>query len=273
MKSVAFLDVLGFKALVSEHSAEEIGKKYEGLLKQANDYLTMITLKANGLHPLTDNKAFLPEIYVLSDSIIITAKDDSPDSSFTFLVLVWRVLQASIISGLPLRGHIEHGDLYTNPAKHIAVGKALVRAVDSEKKAEWIGITIGESFEAQILKMSERTQGVDALINSIAPFYDVPLRSEKFSDAATPVTARMRVINWRLNFVIKAGTKAYIDPDKCNESRAKRKHANTLDFARWMRYESNLGLYISWESMPSIFKTMWVADVPPPKDYKHGDEY
>ena len=149
IKYVAFLDILGFKAIVKSIPSNEIGQMLER------------EFRASLLAGLTENPVDLedaknapiellgtnPEIgfYQFSDSLLLYSKGDS----LKYLEKMVRVLNIftakAMLQGFPLRGALVKGDIYVNPP--VMVGKAIVHAVELESCQKWAGIIVDDSCE------------------------------------------------------------------------------------------------------------------------------
>lgn len=131
-----YIDILGFSALVVEKSSDEIFKIVDSALapfhrwerlngKFKTIYFSDTFLFYQELNGY-DNKAFL-------DAYAIGAM----------------LLSALLAKGIPARGTITFGEFEVKPDStdrhQLYFGKALIEAYQSEKKENWIGITIQPS--------------------------------------------------------------------------------------------------------------------------------
>lgn len=121
---VAFLDILGFKALLKDRTCEEIYSIFEILHQNARGKLNL-----NGV----DIQAYKHIHHIiLSDSIIIYIKANKPDA-FAALVHICNKLQYSLANRdkpILLRGAIAIGDLYHK--KDVIYGSGLSSAYSLE---------------------------------------------------------------------------------------------------------------------------------------------
>lgn len=243
---VAFLDILGFKALIKNEDLKFIADKYRELLK--------IIEKA--VAHVNNNTC---KYYVFSDSIMLISNDDSEDAFLDLIRFAWRVLQLSIFYKLPIRGGISYGKIYFNESKNIFIGQAIVDAVQLESKQEWIGIMLDE-------KVSEKYENIFSKERYLGEFYDdllckyrVPLKNGIYSMS--------RVINWRINVIVESGIKHYLETDSDRED-VKRKMHNTLLFSKSIR---NTGkIYVS-DIMQSTYPFLYIGKDEP--TFEPGDEY
>ncbi len=109
------------------------------------------------------------EIFIFSDSIAIFSSDDSWDGFLSVVNYVRLFFQSFVVKQLPLRGAIAFGDVFLDRERAIFFGDAYMKAVNLEKKQEWIGVMIDESVEdAFKLFFTE-----DILITKHPIFYDM----------------------------------------------------------------------------------------------------
>jgi hypothetical protein len=147
-RTVAFLDVLGFRKMVETESADSLGKRYE----LVNDRLEETN------KPLGDSFKSLPSFFpdflssdeycikqIFSDSIILTSIDETEQKCLALIIYALRTIQHMLMYGMSVRGGIVHDEIYLNINKKIVVGKALTRSYDLELLQNWIGTAIDNS--------------------------------------------------------------------------------------------------------------------------------
>jgi hypothetical protein len=218
-KFVCFLDILGFKDIVNKNSHEDVVNlfnKFKSILIFSLPD-SMNELEENFVQP--DYENIKTNSIVLSDSILIWTKDDSINSFYDLLQKVSRVLKGAFYEGFPLRGSIAHEsfsfektNLPTNSHNEyqMLVGKALVRAYESEKIFEWSGCVIDESCK-QALE-SEVANNQKNCIQSLSTFlteekilieYQAPKKSGSIEKIFT--------VNWVDTVVISIKNKNEIE--------------------------------------------------------------
>lgn len=147
---VAFLDILGFKELVTNNTHEELKHIYNVVIEKSLDKV------ANGLEKgILDTQIFKADVNFLtvSDSIIIWTDDDSYASFVSIVISVWSAMAEFFIEGIPLRGSITMGPLTTRSTSRMKnnggtlssvniFGKSLVNAYKLESEQEWSGCII-----------------------------------------------------------------------------------------------------------------------------------
>jgi hypothetical protein len=259
-RTVAFLDVLGFKDKVERMSLDELAQKYEDLIcnsdalnRPANFDNTTPTLFAD--HPRDIPWCIR---YVFSDSIILIALNESEASCFKLLVYCWRLTQMCIASGMHVRGAITHGEMYLNPSRGIVLGKALTHAYELEQQQEWIGAAIDASVEDAYPNLFKNIREIHILSS---PFfrYDVPLKGGK--------SLNLHTINWRWNLVVEKGTRSLFPATTVADVMVKIN--NTLEYARAIVNSGRL--YVSnQEQLPIELRSMWTGESFPP--FGHGDD-
>ncbi len=149
MKFVAFLDVLGFKALLDNNSIEYIEEIF-------NDVFTNLdNRELSGETATICNGEYYSSadlsIQMISDSIIIWTKDDNRCSLAVLVDTCCNLLRSCLEKGLPLRGGISVGSLSTintetseNSRLKVSsvIGDGITKAHDLEKKQKWMGCII-----------------------------------------------------------------------------------------------------------------------------------
>ena len=125
-RTVAFIDILGFRNLIKEKSLIDLATAYEDVVDQIlrTNLPSEISTRPN-LFP--DHPLDLPycKTFIFSDSIIIISNGPSQNETLKTLILAWRTLQQLLVHGLTARGAITHGEIYINSTKNIFLGSAL----------------------------------------------------------------------------------------------------------------------------------------------------
>lgn len=138
---VAFLDILGFKKLVTQQP--DLHSKLLNIihfLKDNNsDFKVNKILETNGT-----KLSISPSIMSISDSIVLTAPlnhSDYPNfKNVTFLgpllmsfsEVITNIYRTLLPMGIALRGAISIGDIYYNHDKSIIMGAPLIEAIEAE---------------------------------------------------------------------------------------------------------------------------------------------
>jgi len=129
---IAFLDVLGFKAIV-------MNQDVKGNLNVLDDYFKEV----DRLREYFDGLSFHIEIIAISDSIIISIprniSDESDIGNLRHLCIAVAIFQCMLAKlNIWLRGGISNGKTYFNSKKAQVVGPGYIRAYELEEKyAKW----------------------------------------------------------------------------------------------------------------------------------------
>ena len=148
-RAVAFLDILGFRDLLSKNSADEIAEKYSRVINMAKSFNKDLLPDSKEPRLFTsnakDDRWCISKIF--SDSIILVAHDDKEESCLRLLIYVWRLLQACLSAQMPFRGGIAFDEIFVDEIKEIFLGRALTKAYELEGSQEWIGAAIHGDLE------------------------------------------------------------------------------------------------------------------------------
>ena len=244
-KFVAFLDILGFKDLVENNSAEALTAIYSEALAFA--YSRSIEILDNDLR-YGDQKI---NSLIVSDSILFWSENNDVLSFSKMIVILHAFMFAAITEGIPLRGALEYDELVEvsppNISKNltnttpIILGKALVKGYTKESKQNWAGCTVSsECIErvTQQLKGNKEIELLDEFGYIIK--YKVPYKNGAMKEEM--------VINWpkilhfkpdpaRVRASFKLHSKNVDDWDVENKIR------NTLDFLEfsWLTKTFHVG--------------------------------
>lgn len=135
----AYFDLLGFSNLVHKKSIQEVLPIYSKALNQMH-ISCKLGKKESGLL----NSWF-------SDTFIIYTSSDSTQD-FDYLENAARVFfQLLILSKIPVRGCISHGELYSQSRKNIFIGPALIEAHEYGEALNWLGLCFAPSIEKRLL--------------------------------------------------------------------------------------------------------------------------
>lgn len=149
----AFLDVLGFEALLTSIGLAELIRRYEQLLaealvpqSEAHPWSLASTTVAGELAP---GLMWLPiQTAYFSDSLLLWV-NYNPAHVEEFLNRVASVFCQALALGLPIRGAISVGTSRLDKENGIFLGAPLVEAVRLESKSDWIGISLCASWKRE----------------------------------------------------------------------------------------------------------------------------
>jgi hypothetical protein len=150
---IAFLDVLGFEALLQRIGLDELARRYEELLKTAlkphsEERPWSLSLALVAGEP-TPGLMWLPiQTAYFSDSLLLWVAYH-PGHVHEFLDRCSRVFCAALAQGLPVRGAIAVGRALLDKERGIFLGEPLIEAVRLESKLNWIGIALGTSWKSE----------------------------------------------------------------------------------------------------------------------------
>lgn len=126
---IAYLDLLGVKNLIKSGLLVNVVSIYMSAIEELHDISG--PKGAYGIHSMW-----------FSDTFLIYSSNDKP-GSFAWLEMTTRhFFEKLILSGVPLRGAISIGNLYTNKKKGVVVGDALVSAYEWGEAQDWIGLLL-----------------------------------------------------------------------------------------------------------------------------------
>jgi hypothetical protein len=165
---VAFLDVLGFSALLTGAGSDGRLSAYQRCLSETLEE-TGDPLPEEAVHfDMTDGRASVakpsepdhqpPDVAVFSDSIILVSRDDSARALETLIRQCSRLMAAMFQVDIALRGAISFGQ-YTRARLSVGTffaGRAIVDAYHFEQEQDWIGIMLAPSAVQQVPDLHKR---------------------------------------------------------------------------------------------------------------------
>jgi len=132
---VAFLDVLGFRAIVGSQNSEEKLANYTDTVDNAIQLAGPCVL----------------QYVIFSDSVVVNSNRDD-DESFESILAACATLFAKFLqSGIAMRGAIAHGQFLrsSKPNGAFVAGRPIVEAYDYENRQNWVGIMLSPSTIAR----------------------------------------------------------------------------------------------------------------------------
>lgn len=154
---IAFLDVLGFEALLNRIGLEALTERYEGLLSVAlgpqSESRPWSRAQTIVLGERTPALMWLPiRTAYFSDSLLLWVAYH-PGHVEEFLNRCARVFCEALAQGLPIRGAISAGRATLNKERGIYLGLPLIEAVRLEGKSDWIGVSLAASWQSETLRI------------------------------------------------------------------------------------------------------------------------
>lgn len=137
-RTVAFLDILGFKELCKIFPSTVIGNTLRDAIKSAiNGYKEWCKIFGKIYSEC--------KIFTFSDSIAIFSHDHTKNSFLSVVLHTQYILQHLIVRQFPIRGAIAFGDVFMEENPIIFLGDGYKKAVELEKIQNWIGVSICNS--------------------------------------------------------------------------------------------------------------------------------
>lgn len=236
----AFLDILGFKALVKNNSHAALVELYDKIFSAQVDKVSKghkeFAEKQAGRLGEKYTDAGL-EMINISDSILIWTKHGQPSALFELVMAVSTLMGISLIQGLPLRGCITSQDFsVTNRPNSVSViGKGLVHAYTMEGIQQWSGCMIDKGIIDYFRSIEKVIGGREAPApierDLIVLPYEIPTKNP-----ATGERKKMSgyVVNWSEDFIkdemIAEAFDAHNKKDERPNSDTPEKIQNTIDF-------------------------------------------
>lgn len=210
-KFVLFLDILGFKDLIYNNTADEVKDIYNNqVIKTIGPALQLASLiygfpltlshVVTPKHTLEDTIQELFEIHIMSDSVIIWTKDNSNETLIKFFSFTSVFLSMTFIMGVQLRGAISIGDVselrtaVNNIVQSCVVGKGIVNAYSLEGKQNWMGCIVDEKCLKNI--PIEQIELLISKKNSSLVRYNVPIKTKNKKGKIIFDSEMNYVINW-----------------------------------------------------------------------------
>jgi len=150
---IAFLDVLGFSALLERIGLNALLESYERLLavalaphSESHSWSAAHVFVQNELVPAL---MWLPiQTAYFSDSLLLWVPYH-PSHTEEFLRRCSAVFCASLAEGLPIRGAVSIGRAVLDKERGIYLGPALVEAVHLEENSNWVGVCLAASWKSE----------------------------------------------------------------------------------------------------------------------------
>lgn len=154
---VAFLDVLGFSALIEGADGKKRLGKYLGAVQTILNRLDSGPLK----------------VVVSSDSLVVTTPDSKTESFEKIVAACAEMFGGFLHERIPIRGAIAHGAFERDESPKgsgvVVAGPAVIDAYRFERKQDWIGIMIAPSAVGTFAYLTKRCQIVDPLSEEGTP--------------------------------------------------------------------------------------------------------
>lgn len=255
-RTVAFIDILGFKSLIENNLLLDLAAAYEDVISQINKVnKNPDDPKRELLFP--DHPRDLPfcKLYIFSDSLIIISNGPTQNDTHKTLIFAWRAFQQLLAHQLIPRGGVSHGEIYVNESRNIFLGKGLTTAYELEQNQEWVGAAISDQIWKSFPDLEKNISRIKgSFYDKLFMRYDVPLKNGK--------NIPLRTLNWRANLIIDKGAKSLFEMTGSETIDIKYKNA--------LRYALVSRVFSDPESTPLELGYSWLGESPPP--FKDGDE-
>jgi hypothetical protein len=256
---VAFLDVLGFKALVQSVPHDDLVRLYGRLQAAALDGSTVWAHQPGAPNDdrLLDVRRRFAHIMMASDSIVVFSDGQKAADATAVIAVVSRLLLEGLRIGMPLRGAITVGDLdLIRPPEDVAespgpwvaevtglIGQGLVDAYSLEGTCDWSGAVLSQQLVSHLQVLSSEAPGTPV-------FRALQFPIQMIVKVELPVKGRDRrqagwAVNWPglLEFVDHEGklrdegevAAAFRTGEHALPDDVARKVSNTVDFFRHVR--------------------------------------
>jgi len=154
---IAFLDVLGFEALLNRIGLEALTLRYQQLLSVAlspqSESRPWSRAQAIVNGEPTPTLMWLPiQTAYFSDSLLLWVPYH-PGHVEEFLNRCSRVFCDALAHGLPIRGAISAGQATLDKERGIYLGLPLIEAVRLESKSNWVGVSLAASWKSETLRI------------------------------------------------------------------------------------------------------------------------
>ncbi len=259
-RAVAFLDILGFKHLLSTESTSTVASKYTKVIEliDESNRLNLSTKHSPPSlfdHPLDSKGWCIMQIF--SDSIILVSHENTEESCLRLLVYVWRIMQGCLSAEMPFRGGISYDEMFVDESKGIFLGRALTKAYELEGSQDWIGVAINDELEEHFPVIFRHNRG--SFLDSIFLKYPVPFKGGGRKE--------MRTVNWRFNFIVENGTRSLMP--RSIDKAVITKVENTLNYAKSVR-DSGKVCFLDPDLIPPELMRFYCSKKEPP--IEHGDD-
>lgn len=183
---LAFLDILGFSALVANNPHERLEDLYDNIftetVQRVDGMMKDLKEKYGDKRPEGATDTGL-KIINISDSIIMWTAHGQPEALFEIVFAASALMGISMVRGLPLRGCItrQRFSVRENDKVTSVFGRGLVHAYNTEKSQAWSGCMIDSEIISYFRGIEEKFKNKPASspIDRLIHEYNIPLYLEK----------------------------------------------------------------------------------------------
>ena len=157
-RTVAFLDVLGFRQLVATTPPEELGPRFAQAIANVTQHMNKPALPGHALPRLladhSGGQSFCIS-YAFSDSIILISHTDSHSSSLAVVVFALRAMQSLLAMNYAVRSAVTFGEMFVDPERAVFLGPALTAAYELEQRQDWVGGLLDDTLIEVLPELSD----------------------------------------------------------------------------------------------------------------------
>jgi len=145
---VVFLDIMGFKDLISRSSPDDVYKKMlklNKIRKTIDEFFNFDFIRDLKLSPNLELRSVM-----FSDSILIVSINDSIEAAMNLLLFCNNFLAHCMNYAIPIKGAVAHGQFTFDSENSIYFGQPLIDAYQLEEDLKLYGIVMHHSFESKL---------------------------------------------------------------------------------------------------------------------------
>jgi hypothetical protein len=225
-RTVAFLDILGFKKIMEKYKLKHIGQWLDSLIPLTDE----LQKSERGIFN-PNHEACVK--FVFSDTIIICSANNTPASFLATVYYIKRLVQSAIVGGAMIRGVVTFGEMYINENNGIFAGIPIVKASELEKNQEWVGIIFDEMVQKEFKEIFDSTVEIETLLGK-RPIYSYPDIVKHKVPFKCGATHAYYALNWLDKFPISTemGSPKEIIQKAMGESEKQHelKYKNTIEY-------------------------------------------
>lgn len=162
---VAFVDILGWKRLVAESSADNGLLNRIAMLSSAQNGMGDISASANGIRHIR-----------MSDASVFIADPNNRTQVLTLVLAIQNLHQTALLNGWLVRGGLVLGEIYFSETTSTILGPALTAAYELETNVSHFPRTVIDSgAEALLRKIYSETDIRDEFLKQFPRTNGIPL--------------------------------------------------------------------------------------------------
>lgn len=137
---VVFFDVMGFKDLIARNDAKTVYNQMKKLSYIKDEIPNAIQ---------TTHSTLYREVYstTFSDSIALFTIDDSVESLDNILYMSRAIMTSAIMTKIPIKGSIAHGEISVDRDRQIFCGQPIVDSYELQEDLNYYGVVFHNSVD------------------------------------------------------------------------------------------------------------------------------